>query len=467
MFSKETYQNRRKVLREKMSSGVILILGNHYAPMNYAGNVYPFRQNSNFLYYFGIDKPAFGAVLDIDEKRDILFADDFGIGEIIWMGPQESVKAQAARVGVEETMPFGQLHEYIKKAVKGGRQIHFAPPYRDRNRLILEKYLAIRAAELSKNASAELIEAIVSQRSIKEAVEIEHIESIMDIAYEMHTTAMAMAVEGIYEYEIAGAVEGIALQRNGRVSFPIILSKNGEILHNEYHGNKLASGDLLLCDMGYESPMHYATDHTRTFPVSGKFSPKQKDVYNIVLAANNAVHQAAKPGVPYRDMHLLACRTIAYGLKELGLMKGNTEEAVAAGAHALFMPHGLGHMMGLDVHDMEDLGENYVGYSDEIKRSKQFGTAYLRLGRKLEPGFVLTNEPGIYFIPALIDQWEAEGLHKEFIDYKKLGKFRDFGGIRLEDDMLITENGSRNLGKERIPIEVEAVEEIIGSYWEE
>lgn len=467
MFNKEIYINRRNELRKIMSEGVILILGNNNSPMNYAGNIYPFRQDSNFLYYFGIDQAGFAGVIDVDENKDVLFADDFGIDDIIWMGPQESVKAQGAKVGVDQSMPFAQAHEYVKQAVKKGRKIHFLPPYRHENMLRLEKFLAIRAAELKVHASDELIKAVVSQRSIKEAVEIEHIESIMDIAYEMHTTAMGMAVDGIYEYEIAGAVEGIALQRNGRVSFPVILSKRGETLHNEYHGNQLKTGDLLLCDMGYESPLRYATDHTRTYPVGGKFSQKQKDIYNLVLAANNAVHKSAKPGVPYRDMHLLACRTIAYGLKELGLMKGNIEDAVAAGAHALFMPHGLGHMMGLDVHDMEDLGENYVGYTDEIKRSTQFGTAYLRLGRKLEEGFVITNEPGIYFIPALIDKWEQEGLHNDFIDFKKVNKFRDFGGIRLEDDMLITAEGSRNLGKQRIPIEVEEVEEFVGTYWEE
>jgi Xaa-Pro aminopeptidase len=467
MFNKDIYTKRREKLRETMSSGVVLILGNNNAPMNYSANVYRFRQDSNFLYYFGIDKPGFAAILDIDENKDIIFADDFGIDDIIWMGPQESIKDQAQMVGVESTMPYKELHEYIKKAVKRGKQIHFTPPYRHDNMLKLEKLLAIRATELNKHSSVELIKAIVGQRSIKEPVEIAHLDEIMDIAFEMHTTAMSMAVEGIYEYEIAGAVEGIALQRNGRVSFPVILSKRGETLHNEYHGNKLANGDLLLCDMGYESPLHYATDHTRTYPVGGNFSQKQKEIYEIVLAANNAIHREAKPGIPYRDMHMLACRTIAYGLKDLGLMKGNMEEAVAAGAHTLFMPHGLGHMMGLDVHDMEDLGENFVGYSSDIKRSDQFGTAYLRLGRKLEPGFVITNEPGIYFIPALIEKWEQEGLHRDFIDFKKVSKYLKFGGIRLEDDLLITATGNRNLGSERIPVEVEEVENIVGSYWED
>jgi Xaa-Pro aminopeptidase len=467
MFNKEIYENRRNNLRKNIGEGIILILGNNNSPMNYSGNIYPFRQDSNFLYYFGIDHPGFAAILDVDEDKDIIFADDFSIDDIIWMGPQDSVRSQAANVGVEHTMTSSELHEYVKRIQKKGRTIHFTPPYRHDNMLKLEKMLAIRASEITKHASVELIKAIVAQRSIKEAVEIEHIEAIMDIAYEMHTTAMAMACEGIYEYEIAGAVEGVAMQRNGRTSFPVILSKRGETLHNEYHGNKLEDGDLLLCDMGYESPMRYATDHTRTYPVSGKFTQKQKEIYNIVLAANNAVHREAKPGIAYREMHMLACRTIAYGLKELGLMKGNIEEAVAAGAHALFMPHGLGHMMGLDVHDMEDLGENYVGYSEEIKRSSQFGTAYLRLGRKLEPGFVITNEPGIYFIPALIDKWEKEGLHKDFIDYKKVNKYREFGGIRLEDDMLITGEGSRNLGEKRIPIEVDEIESLVGSYWKD
>ena len=361
MFNKETYTNRRNTLRQKMNRGIVLILGNQNSPMNYKGNIYPFRQDSNFLYYFGIDQPGYAGVMDLDEGKDILFADDIGIDDIIWMGPQLSVKSMSAQVGVTDSRPREQLSAYIKKALDAGRSIHFTPPYRHDNMLFLESLTNIKAEQTPGQASVELIKTIVSQRSIKEAVEIAHLEEIMEVAYEMHTTAMQMAVHGIYEREIAGAVEGIALQQGGRVSFPIILSKRGEILHNEHHDNLIQKGDLLLCDMGYESPLHYATDHTRTFPVGGKFSPRQKDIYQIVLAANNAVHKSAKPGILYRDMHMLAARTIAYGLQELGLMKGNAEEAVAAGAHALFMPHGLGHMMGLDVHDMEDLGENYVG----------------------------------------------------------------------------------------------------------
>jgi len=466
MFDKQIYIQRREKLRSQVSEGVVLFLGNSNSPMNYKGNIYPFRQDSNFLYYFGLDHPGYAGVMDVNEGKDILFADDYTLDDVIWMGPQPSVSAQAAEVGVTDSRSFRELFEFIKKAVSAGRKIHFTPPYRAENMIILEKLTAIRAFETGRHASIELIRAIVAQRSIKEQVEIEHIEEIMDVAYEMHTSAMGMAVDGIFEYEIAGAVEGIALQHGGRVSFPVILSKRGETLHNEYHGNQLFNGDLLLCDMGFESLLHYATDHTRTFPVGGKFTQKQKEIYQIVLAANNAVHAASKPGIPYRDMHFLAARTIAYGLKELGLMKGNMEEAVTAGAHALFMPHGLGHMMGLDVHDMEDLGEDYVGYNEEIVRSAQFGTAYLRLGRQLEPGFVITNEPGIYFIPSLIDKWEKEGMHKDFINYAQVNKYRDFGGIRLEDDLLITDSGSRNLGKERIPIDPEELEQTVGTYWE-
>jgi Xaa-Pro aminopeptidase len=466
MFDKTAYINRRKSLMSKMQGGIVLILGNSNSPMNYKGNIYKFRQDSNFLYYFGLDHSGYAGLMDIDEGKEILFADDLSIDDIIWMGTQDSVKFQASQVGLSDTRPFDELYVYLKKAMADGRKIHFTPPYRGENMMLLEKLTGINSSETGQAASVELIKAIVAQRSIKEPIEIEHIEDIMDVAFEMHTTAMSMAINGIYEREIAGAIEGIALQHGGKVSFPIILSKRGETLHNEYHGNQLKKGDMLLCDMGFESELHYATDHTRTFPVGGKFSQKQKDIYQIVLAANNAVHKDSKPGIPYRDMHLLAARTIAYGLSDLGLMKGNIEEAVAAGAHALFMPHGLGHMMGLDVHDMEDLGENYVGYNEDIVRSTQFGTAYLRLGRTLEPGFVITNEPGIYFIPALIDKWEKEGINKDFIDFKKVNKFREFGGIRLEDDLLITKDGSRNLGENRIPIDVTDLEKIIGTYWD-
>lgn len=465
MFSKEVYIQRRQELRKKFVSGIILLPGNTNSPRNYRANIYPFRQDSNFLYYFGLDYPGFAGIIDVDEGIDLLFADDFTMEDIIWMGPQAKVKALAESCGIEHTAPFSKLADFIAKGIEQVRKIHFTPPYRAENKLLIEHLTGIHPENIADAASQKLIKSIVAQRSIKSQDEIEHIEEIMDVAYEMHTMAMRMTVEKMYEYEIAGAVTGIALQHGGSLSFPAILSKRGEILHNEYHLNRLEKGDLLVCDMGFESEWHYATDHTRTYPVSGKFTSRQKEIYDIVLAANNAVFREAKPGIPYRDMHMLAARTIAYGLKDLGLMKGNVEEAVREGAHALFFPHGLGHMMGLDVHDMEDLGENYVGYGEDFTRSEQFGTAYLRLARTLEPGFVLTNEPGIYFIPALISQWKKENKFEQFIDYKKLEKYLDFGGIRLEDDMLITKTGNKNLGKKRIPIEVSELEEIVGSYW--
>jgi Xaa-Pro aminopeptidase len=463
MFSKEVYQKRRNALKATVNKGVALFLGNVDSPMNYPSNTFPFRQDSSFLYFFGIEHPGFAALIDFDENKEIIFGTDFDIDDIIWMGPQPSLKEMAAEVGVMDVYEFSKLGDYLSKIKNQGRFVHFLPPYRAENKLVLESILAIKSTELKAQSSIELVKAVVALRNIKSAEEIAHIEDIMDVGYEMHTTSMRMAHGGIYEREIAGAVEGVALKYGGRVSFPVILSKRGETLHNHYHGNLLNNGDLLLTDAGFESSLHYATDHTRTFPVGGKFSQKQREIYEIVLAANNAVHQNVKPGILYRDMHFLAARTIFDGLKSLGLVHGDTDQAVADGAHTLFMPHGLGHMMGLDVHDMEDLGENLVGYGDDLVRSTQFGTAYLRLARKLQPGFVLTDEPGIYFIPALIDKWKTEGINSQYINFQKVDSYRDFGGIRLEDDILITETGGRNLGRRRIPIEVNDVEAMVQS----
>ncbi len=462
MFKREVYLQRRLQLRNSLNSGLVLILGNSESPYNYPSNTYPFRQDSNFLYFFGIDHPGFAGVLDLDEGQDLIFGDDVDMDDIIWMGPQPSVSEQAYNVGVEHTHAFSALSEYLKKAIAKGRKIHFTPPSRGENKLMLESLTGIKASELKASASVELIKAIVKLRNIKDANEIAHLDEIQKVGYLMHTTAMRLASEGAHEQMIAAAVEHVALQHGGQVSFPVILSKRGETLHNHYHNNILTNGDLLLVDCGFESPLHYATDNTRTFAIGGTFSTKQKEIYEIVLAANNAVTAAVKPGLFYKEMHILAARTITKGLKHLGLMKGDIDEAVAAGAHALFMPHGLGHMMGLDVHDMEDMGENYVGYGDELERSTQFGTAYLRLARKLQPGFVLTNEPGIYFIPALIDQWHSQSLHSDFINYDKLKDYRDFGGIRLEDDLLITEHGGRMLGNQRIPVTAEELKAIVG-----
>ena len=461
MFETSVYKNRRARLREKVKSGLVLILGNGEAPANYTVNTYKFRQDSSFLYFFGLNQPGFAGVIDIDSGDEYIFGNDVDMDDIIWMGPQPSVKDMAARVGVSKTAPFARLADCMKTAISQGRRIHFLPPYRFRNMLLLEELLGIRPALVKNYASLELIKAVVDLRSVKEPCEIEEITKACNIGYEMHTAAMRNCKPGVKEQYIAGLIEGIAASYGSMVSFPVILSQNGETLHNHDHSQILQEGRMMLTDAGAEEVSHYCSDFTRTVPVGGKFLTRQKEVYNIVLAANNKAIEIAKPGVTYQYVHLEVCKVLAQGLKDLGLMKGDVNEAVAAGAHALFMPHGLGHMMGLDVHDMEDLGQIYVGYDDETRPIDQFGTSSLRMGRRLQEGFVITDEPGCYFIPALIDQWRAQGMHKEFLNYDKIETFKDFGGIRLEDDILIIPGGSRFLGDKRTPITVEEVEEIM------
>ena len=461
MFETSVYKNRRARLKEKVKSGLVLILGNGEAPAHYTDNTYKFRQDSSFLYFFGLNQPGFAGVIDIDSGDEYLFGNDVDMDDIIWMGPQPSVKDMAARVGVSKTAPFARLADCMKTAISQGRRIHFLPPYRFRNMLLLEELLGIRPALVKNYASLELIKAVVDLRSVKEPCEIEEITKACNIGYEMHTAAMRNCKPGVKEQYIAGLIEGIAASYGSMVSFPVILSQNGETLHNHDHSQILQEGRMMLTDAGAEEVSHYCSDFTRTVPVGGKFLTRQKEVYNIVLAANNKAIEIAKPGVTYQYVHLEVCKVLAQGLKDLGLMKGDVNEAVAAGAHALFMPHGLGHMMGLDVHDMEDLGQIYVGYDDETRPIDQFGTSSLRMGRRLQEGFVITDEPGCYFIPALIDQWRAQGMHKEFLNYDKIETFKDFGGIRLEDDILIIPGGSRFLGDKRTPITVEEVEEIM------
>lgn len=461
MFETSVYKNRRARLKGKVKSGLVLILGNGEAPANYTDNTYKFRQDSSFLYFFGLNQPGFAGVIDIDSGDEYIFGNDVDMDDIIWMGPQPSVKDMAARVGVSKTAPFARLADCMKTAISQGRRIHFLPPYRFRNMLLLEELLGIRPALVKNYASLELIKAVVDLRSVKEPCEIEEITKACNIGYEMHTAAMRNCKPGVKEQYIAGLIEGIAASYGSMVSFPVILSQNGETLHNHDHSQILQEGRMMLTDAGAEEVSHYCSDFTRTVPVGGKFLTRQKEVYNIVLAANNKAIEIAKPGVTYQYVHLEVCKVLAQGLKDLGLMKGDVNEAVAAGAHALFMPHGLGHMMGLDVHDMEDLGQIYVGYDDETRPIDQFGTSSLRMGRRLQEGFVITDEPGCYFIPALIDQWRAQGMHKEFLNYDKIETFKDFGGIRLEDDILIIPGGSRFLGDKRTPITVEEVEEIM------
>lgn len=460
MFNPQTYIARRKNLKEKMAGGLILLLGNVDSPMNYAANTYYFRQDSSFLYFFGLDFQGLAAIIDVDTGQETIYGDDASIEDIIWVGPQIPMNDKAQNVGVSNTLPFKNLSAALDEAVKKGRKIHFLPPYRAENKILINDLLGIAVSKQKDYSSVELIKAIVDLRSVKEAQEIAELKKACAVGYEMHVTAMKMAKVGVWEQTIAGTIEGIANSGGGMVSFPVILSQNGETLHNHNHSRILEKGNLLLVDSGAEIGSHYCSDFTRTLPVGGKFSTRQKEIYNIVLDANNAARALTKPGATYLSAHLEACRVIASGLKNLGLMKGNIDDAVANGAHALFFPHGLGHMLGIDVHDMEDLGQIYVGYDDETRPVNQFGTAYLRLGRKLQAGFVLTNEPGIYFIPELINKWEAEKINTDFINFERVKEFIGFGGIRLEDDILVTENGCEIIG-ERVPVTTDEIEKIM------
>ena len=461
MFESTTYINRREALRKKVKSGLILILGNNEAPANYPDNCYHFRQDSSFLYFFGQSHPGYAGVLDVEAGEDIFFGNDVDIDDIIWMGPQPSIKDLAAQVGVQKSMPFCKLKEVVGQAIAQGRKIHFLPPYRYDNMMLLEELTGIRASMVKKYASVELIKAVVDLRSVKEACEIAELDLACNIGYEMHTTAMKLCKPGVSEQYITGVLEGIAASYGSKTSFATILTQHGETLHNHDHSHLLEAGKMMLTDCGAERISNYCSDHTRTIPVSGKFDARQKDIYNIVLACHGKALELTRPGITYKEVHLEVCKVLAQGRKDLGLMKGNVEEAVATGAHALFLPHGLGHMMGLDVHDMEDLGQIYVGYDEETRPSSQFGLASLRMGRRLQEGFVMTDEPGCYFIPALIDQWKAEKKYTDFLNYDAIESFKDFGGIRLEDDILITPEGSRFLGEKRIPITVEEVENIM------
>lgn len=461
MFDSSVYKQRRQALREKVGHGLILILGNNEAPANYPDNTYKFRQDSSFLYFFGHSHPGYAGVMDIEAGEDYFFGNDVTMDDIIWMGPQPSVKDLAEQVGVEKSFPFDKLKEFIGKAISQRRPIHFLPPYRYDNMLLLEDLTGIRASMTKQHASVELIKAVVALRSVKEACEIAEIDKACNIGYEMHTAAMRLCKPGVSEQYIAGILDGIASSYGNMVSFATILTQNGQTLHNHDHSHLLEAGRLMLTDAGAESVTNYCSDHTRTIPVGGKFTSRQRDVYSIVLDCHDKALELARPGVTYKSVHLEVCKVLAQGLKDLGLMKGDVNEAVAAGAHALFMPHGLGHMMGIDVHDMEDLGQCYVGYDDEIRPSDQFGLASLRMGRRLQEGFVITDEPGCYFIPALIDKWKAENMHKDFLNYEAIEKFKDFGGIRLEDDILIIPGGSRFTGEKHIPITISEVEQIM------
>lgn len=467
MFDKEVYIRRRKTLLSKMSgeSGIAIFLGNVEAPAQYRDNCYKWRQDSTWLYYFGIDEPRFAAIIDLETGKETIYADDFDIDDIIWMGPTPSVASQAARVGTEASAPYSAFDADVKKAVAAGRKVHFIPATRYYNASRFAEILGGSMADYFSagkkgcaKASEPLVKAIISMRLIKEDIEIAQLDAAGDIGFQMHTEARRHIRIGGIEAEPVGAMEGVALAKGWGNSFPTILTQHGEIFHCHSHECEIQPGKLMVVDAGAENNFHYASDHTRTYPTGGKYSAKQRDIYQIVYECNELAFSLMKPGVPYLDVHVATCRHMLEGLKGLGLVRGDVDEMSSLGIAGLFMPHGLGHNMGLDVHDMEDYGENLVGYGPGQTRSTQLGLASLRMARPLEPGHVLTDEPGIYFIPDLIELWKKEGTDKGHVNYDRLTDYYDFGGIRLEDDILITADGARRLGSARLPISPDDVE---------
>ena len=459
MFAKETYIERRRVLKQSMGSGLLLFLGNTETGMNYADNIYPFRQDSTFLYYFASDYAGLAAIIDVDEDKEIIFGDELTIDDIVWTGVQPTIKEKCERVGISETMPMAQLASYLKKAQAKGQQIHFLPPYRGEHQVWLQELLGIVPAEQKATASMKFVKAVINQRNYKTAEEIEQIEEAIGVSVDMHCAAMRAVRPGVTEAQIAAIVRAEAAKHNFGLSFPIIATVNGQTLHNHAYGTTpLKDGQMFLLDSGCENAMHYAGDLTTTMPVGKQFTEQQRTVCNILRRAHLAAVDAIKPGVEFRNVHNIVLTEIAKGMVDLGLMRGNPEEAALAGAACMFLPHGLGHMMGLDVHDMENFGEVNVGYEEGRTKSTQFGFKSLRLAKALEPGFVFTVEPGIYFIPDLIDKWRAEKQFTDFICYDKLDTWRNFGGIRNEEDYLVFEGGSRRLGKYKpmSPEEIEA-----------
>ena len=463
LFSKNTYVERRARLRQLVGHGLIVLMGNNESPMNYPANAYKFRQDSSFLYFFGQHRDGLVGVIDADSGVETLLGDEIDIDDIVWYGEVTSVVQMAEECGVAHTAPMAALTEMVAQAQKAGRKVHFLPPYRHETMIRLHDLLGIHPSQQRDAASQELIQAVIQLRLVKSAEEIEELERAAAIGYEMHTTAMRLCRPGVTEAYIGGVLDGIAASHGSMVSFQSIVSMHGEILHGYPSARPLEAGRLLLCDAGAETREHYCSDHTRTTPISGTFTQRQKDIYNIVVDCHDLALTHARPGVRWWDVHYDVCRLMTNRLKDLGLMKGDTEAAVQAGAHALFLPHGLGHAMGMDVHDMEGLGQVFVGYDEETRPSSQFGTASLRFARRLEEGHVVPDEPGIYFIPALIDLWRKEGTNAEFLCFDEIEKYKDFGGIRIEDDVLITKDGCRFLGEKRIPYHVDEVEAFLAA----
>ncbi|PSQ95718.1 MAG: Xaa-Pro aminopeptidase [Bacteroidetes bacterium SW_9_63_38] len=464
MFAPPTYAHRRRTLCRTLrdESGLVLFLGNEESAMNAAANPYPFRQDSTFLYYFGLDVPGLDAVLDLDDGEARLFGDDPSLDDIVWMGDHPSLRDRAERAGVDRTAPRSALSETLANALKQDRPLHLLPPYRPRHRQRLRTLLGDARDDVEAYVSAPVLDAIVTQRSVKSEAEVEQLEAALDTTAHMHEAAFERAAPGTSERAIAGRLAGIAEAKGRGLSFRPTCSIRGEVLHNHDYSHSLSANDLLLVDAGGTSPLHYAGDITRVVPVGGPFTDRQRRLYNAVLDAQTTALNAIEPGTSFIEIHRHACRVLTNHLIEIGLMNGPVDAAVNAGAHALFFPHGLGHMLGLDVHDMENLGENRVGYAEDQSRSDQFGLHTLRLARPLAPGFVLTVEPGLYFIPALFSQWRDEHRHAEYINYERTEAFMDIGGIRIEDDVLVTNDGARRLGPE-IPKTVSAVEAQAGA----
>lgn len=465
MFSKDVYARRRQTLVAKMADsaaegkrGIALFIGNTEAPAQYKDNCYKFRQDSTWLYFFGIDQPLYAAIIDLDNGNETVFANDVEIGDIIWMGPQPSVASVAASVGVEKSAPYTDLNAAVAKVLAEGRPVHFVKPSRYYNTMKIASLLGCGTDEVAGRFSLALTKAIISMRLVKEDCEIEVIDDACNLGYEMHTVARNSIVPGIIEQEIVGKMDGVTLSKGWGVSFPTILTQHGETLHNHLHDKIIEPGKLMVIDAGAESNVHYASDFTRTYPTSGKFTAKQREIYQIVYDCNEFAFSMTRPGISYREVHLKTMHLMLEELRALDIVRGDVQDMVEAGVAGLFMPHGLGHNMGLDVHDMEDYGENYVGYDDDQSRSPQLGLGSLRMARKLVPGNVITDEPGIYFIPALIEKWKSEKTDQGFVNYSKLESYYDFGGIRLEDDVLVTADGARRLGKERLPISPDDVE---------
>jgi Xaa-Pro aminopeptidase len=461
MFKKEMYVKRREELKKSVKSGIVLLLGNGESAMNYMGNTYVFRQDSSFIYYVGLDTPDLAYILDIDQNKEYLLGDELTIDDVIWMGNLPSLKERAAQAGIDVVLPFSDLATIIGAGLKSHRAIHYLKPYRYRNQLILSELLGEKTDSILTGFSLELTLAIIRMRLIKSAEELAELADAGKTGYAMHVVAMKMCQPGVAEREIAGTIEGLAISTGNRVSFPTILSMNGQTLHNHDHSGILQTGRLMLCDAGSENLNYYASDFTRTTAVGGQYSERQKNIHHIVLKALNDSIAMAKPGITYKSVHRHTYRIIFEGLRELGLVKGETEAALEAGVPALFMPHGLGHALGLDVHDMEDLGETLVGYDEETTRDTLFGYRSLRFGKRLEPGHVLTVEPGIYFVPQLIEKWKAEKTHVDFINYEQLKAYYDFGGVRLEDDIVITPQACRPVYEKRIPVTVEEIKEAV------